>query len=487
MFAADRALNFRQAVRLIALAAVLLASPMAMAHPLSQGAIDVVVNADRITVRARVTTEEVQVTNSHTGDNPLPGPWAATDREAFDKHAAYLAAHLHFTADGKTLVGRVLDVRPPEDLSNLSVSSAVYELEYPLPISSPRLVELTHDVLADARFPAGASWETAYNVNISQAGNAPCIALLTRNETVRLVCTWAGGQQAGPAGDDSAQSGKWPLFKTYCIHGIDHIMGTPAPGTWFPREDVGFDHLLFVTALVLSTKSLWDLIKVVTAFTLAHTITLSLAALKLVHVPESVSEPLIALSIVFIAVQNVFWPDQSRGWARLGAAFFFGLFHGLGFAGGLLETMKEMHGATIAVAILAFSLGVELAHQMVVLPLFGTLQLARRTLASEPGREGLSFNIQRFGSVAVSLGGLFYLVIALRESFSPMTAAGIVGALFLFVGAPLVLLRVLIKKRAVVLESGQGFPVRLLDPNGQPDAMPNAPECAPGPLSERTP
>jgi hypothetical protein len=137
-----------------------------------------------------------------------------------------------------------------------------------------------------------------------------------------------------------------------------------------------------------------------------------------VHVSERISEPLIALSIVFVAVQNVFWPRQSRGMVRLAAAFFFGLFHGLGFAGGLLETMQEMHGTTIFLAILGFSIGVELAHQMVVLPLFGGLKLLRHSRETELGRERLHFNVQRIGSAAISLMGALYLVEKLRMSFS---------------------------------------------------------------------
>jgi hypothetical protein len=382
----------------------------AIAHPLSQGVLDVVVNPDKITVRARVTTEEVQITNSSTAENPLPAPWAATGAEAFERHADYLAAHLHFIVDGKPLTGRVLTVSQPEDTSNLKTSSAVYTLEYPLRSPSPRIIQIRQDALVDAHFSAGQSWETIYFVTISQPDCPVTQGLLSRNDQISFIT-------ANPTGEQATATTRAHLFGAYCIHGINHILGQPVAGS-LRRTGIGFDHLLFVTALVLSTKSLWDLIKVVSAFTLAHTITLSLAALKLVHVPEAVSEPLISLSIVFVAVQNVFWPDQSRGALRLAAAFFFGLFHGLGFAGGLLETMQEMHGSTIFLAILAFSLGVELGHQIVVLPLFAILTLVRKSRPTEPAQERLHFNVQRFGSAAISLAGLFYLVVALRLSFA---------------------------------------------------------------------
>src|SRR5205807_1459282 len=82
-------------------------------------------------------------------------------------------------------------------------------------------------------------------------------------------------------------------------------------------------------------------------FTVAHTLTLALSVLNIVTLGERVVEPMIAASIVFVAVQNVFWPRQSRGWTRLAVAFAFGLFHGLGFAGGLKEAMAGMPRAAL--------------------------------------------------------------------------------------------------------------------------------------------
>ena len=160
---------------------------------------------------------------------------------------------------------------------------------------------------------------------------------------------------------------------------------------------------------MLAATTLWELIKVVSAFTLAHTITLTLAAMNVIHLPERIVEPLIAASIVFVAIQNVFWPRQARGWSRLAAAFFFGLFHGLGFAGGLLDAMREMPSGTMFVAIFAFSLGVEAGHQMVVLPLFARMKSIRHAQPSVVARTHLSMALQRIGSAGISLAGLYYL------------------------------------------------------------------------------
>ena len=200
------------------------------------------------------------------------------------------------------------------------------------------------------------------------------------------------------------RTGSESLFKAFFYHGVRHIL-------------TGYDHLLFVSALVLAATTLWDLIKVVSAFTLAHTITMTLAAMNLIHLPEWVVEPLIAASIVFVAIQNVFWPRQARGWSRLGAAFFFGLFHGLGFAGGLLDAMREMQSGTMFLAILAFSIGVETGHQMVVLPLFALLKTVRNAQPNVVARTHLSMALQRIGSAGISVAGIYYLCLALAGRF----------------------------------------------------------------------
>ncbi len=164
---------------------------------------------------------------------------------------------------------------------------------------------------------------------------------------------------------------------------------------------------------MLGAATFWDLIKVVTVFTLAHTITLTLSVLNIVRLPSHIVEPMIAGSIVFVALSNVLWPKRTRGTARLATAFFFGLFHGLGFAGGLLDAMDGMNGVAVGLAIAAFSLGVELGHQMVVLPVFCGLKLARRVRADDAGREWISLAMMRAGSVMICVAGVFYLHAAL--------------------------------------------------------------------------
>jgi hydrogenase/urease accessory protein HupE len=384
----------------------------AWAHPLSQGSLDVVIRPDRVEIRARVTLEEVSVTNMLATRDPLrPAPSGASI-EAFEEHARYLVDHLRLTADDKPLVGRVVRVVPPENGPGNGAGAAqnqraTYELEYLPPaggLNSAKNMQLTHNVLTDVEFILGMKWEASYVVRIGQADRAASEGLLlVAGKPITFDLDWREPSAAASA--QAARIDRGRMFGEFVRHGVHHIL-------------TGYDHLLFISALVLATTRLWELVKVVTAFTLAHTITLALASLNWVHLPGRVVEPMIAASIVFVAVQNVFWPRQSRGWGRLGAAFFFGLFHGLGFAGGLLQAMQEMPVSSKLLAIAAFSLGVEAGHQMIVLPLFGALKLARKTRDDEAAKERLSLFAQRLGSAAVSLAGMFYLFIALWTSLA---------------------------------------------------------------------
>ena len=116
-----------------------------------------------------------------------------------------------------------------------------------------------------------------------------------------------------------------------------------------------------------------------------------------------------------MALQNIFWPQRSRGWSRLAVAFFFGLFHGLGFAGGLLDLMHQMQKETVLLALLGFSVGVEAGHQMVLLPLFATLKAARQLRTDIVARTRFARVLQRLGSVGIATAGVYYLCVALTE------------------------------------------------------------------------
>lgn len=160
----------------------------------------------------------------------------------------------------------------------------------------------------------------------------------------------------------------WSVVKTYTVLGIEHII-------------FGIDHLLFVLALIIITKGLRKIIKTVTAFTLAHSITLSLAVLGVVNFPGPPVEAVIALSIVFLAVEIL---KKAQGKESLTSqkpwlvAFSFGLLHGFGFARALAEV--GLPQSEIPLALAFFNVGVELgqiAFVLVVSLALGLLAIRR--------------------------------------------------------------------------------------------------------------
>ena len=175
----------------------------------------------------------------------------------------------------------------------------------------------------------------------------------------------------------------------YLMHGIEHIL-------------FGFDHLLFVLALILIVRSGRMLLWTITAFTVAHSITLSLATLGVVRVPGPPVEASIALSILLLAHEIV---RSQRGEAGLTArwpwlvAFSFGLLHGFGFAGALAEI--GLPQGDIPLALFSFNIGVEIGQLMFVGLVLGALAGARRIHpAAVFERHALRVAIYAIGSVA---------------------------------------------------------------------------------------
>src|SRR5437764_8328489 len=297
------------------------------------------------------------------------------------KHGDYLIAHLRLAADGRPLDGRVVKVPAEAD------GRPVYEIEYRIAGGAPARIAFEEDVLREFEFAPGNPWEASYVVRARRDGESPIEGLLltSREPLVLDVNALASGS--------ASRLDRARMAKEYIRHGIMHILS-------------GYDHLLFIAALALAVATLWDLVRVISAFTLAHSITLTFSVLNIVRLPSNIVEPMIAASIVFVALQNVIVPEKSRGAGRLLVAFFFGLFHGLGFAGGLLAAMEGMAGLTIGMAIVAFSLGIEIGHQIVVVPIFCALKIAR-TLCRGSIRP--TEYVLRYGSVAICLAGIFYL------------------------------------------------------------------------------
>ncbi len=184
----------------------------------------------------------------------------------------------------------------------------------------------------------------------------------------------------------------------YLVTGVEHIF-------------LGYDHVAFLLAIVLWARRLIPVVKIVTAFTVAHSLTLSLAALDILVIPTRIVEPAIAASIVVVAAENFFSRDADRRWR---VAFLFGLIHGFGFAGALREI--GLPPGAIVPALSAFNIGVEIGQVAIValmLPILGLLDRVTATDRTKPVRSArLVYGL----SAAIGLLGGYWLLARMSEA-----------------------------------------------------------------------
>jgi len=229
-----------------------------------------------------------------------------------------------------------------------------------------------HVSVSAALFPYDPLHQTF--VNIYENGALARQEIL---EAGRTECQFATG----------VDPGAFAVVRRFVASGIHHIL-------------IGPDHLLFLVGLLLLGGSWTRLLLVVSAFTVAHSITLSLAALQILNVPASVTEPAIALSIVYVGIDNLLVRGGRD--ARTWIAFGFGLIHGFGFANVLREMALPREALIWSLA--SFNVGVEIGQLAVVLMVAAALGAIRRR------SERASRQIATAGSVAVAAAGAYWFV-----------------------------------------------------------------------------
>lgn len=197
-----------------------------------------------------------------------------------------------------------------------------------------------------AKCPGGLSGGTIHVTGLS----VTMVDVLVRLERLDGSTEVTRLTPSSPSFVVAAEAGAVGVARTYTVLGVEHIL-------------TGIDHLLFVLALVIVTRGGWKLVKTVTAFTVSHSITLTLATLGYVHIPQRPVEAVIALSIVFVAAEILRGRQGNVGITARApwlVALMFGLMHGLGFASGLKDA--GLPDAHIPTALLFFSIGVEAGH-----------------------------------------------------------------------------------------------------------------------------
>jgi hydrogenase/urease accessory protein HupE len=255
---------------------------------------------------------------------------------------------------GETRYGRIADLSPKVDRqfgkflrsfvdgATIRFDGRTVEPKVEMAPPDPEALPGRATLRLHGPIPGGAQRFTWQDANA--VGSYPLVAQNEGDESAFWL--WLNGGASSPPLSLAAAvvpPTRAEVIRQYLALGFTHIV---------PQ---GPDHILFVLGIFLLSRRLKPILQQVTAFTVAHTLTLGLSIYGLVSLPPSIVEPLIALSIVFVAVENVLTPELKP--SRIALVFGFGLLHGLGFAGVLSQL--GLPRAEFLTALLSFNLGVE--------------------------------------------------------------------------------------------------------------------------------
>lgn len=353
----------------------------ALAHPMSVSSSRVVVDGAHVELdlRCQALTLVESVSIDENGDRRV----SADEIEASkDEIARYVLAGYRLKADlgsenggERWLAGRLESVKLGEGVASEvtgkeSLVDFVFRFEAPAPL---RRITIDMNVFRESDPLHRDHTQIVWN------GAAPEARVLWVEDP-----TWAFTPSTKPRG----------VLGSYVALGIEHIL-------------TGYDHIAFLVALVVASRRLRSILAVVTAFTLAHSITLALASLGYVRLSSSIVEPAIAASIAYVALRNVFGKRTRTLWPE---AFGFGLVHGLGFAGSIAETLAS-EPQKIA-ALFGFNAGVEIGQLAIVAVLCATLALlaARARREDEETRTLAPRWVRLPASSIVGVLGLYWFV-----------------------------------------------------------------------------
>ena len=320
----------------------------AAAHEVRPAIADVAVTATSVDITIRAPLEPIIAGMDlqgleDTSLSPLAGTYdalraddPATLEAALRSAWPDIAARITLLAGTARLDPRIVAVTVPEagDLS--------------LPRDST--LQISADLPADGT-PVQIGWDSSFgSVVVRQVGGG--------DQAYTAILQGGTLSEALPR-DGYATEGVLPVFARFIVSGFEHIV---------PK---GLDHILFVLGLFFFSRRVRPLLGQVTAFTLAHTTTLALASLQIVSIPAAVVEPLIAASIVYVAVENIL--GGRMGLTRLAVVFCFGLLHGLGFASVLSDV--GLQEGRFAVSLIGFNIGVELGQLSIIAAAFVAVAL----------------------------------------------------------------------------------------------------------------
>jgi hydrogenase/urease accessory protein HupE len=346
----------------LALSVLILVSlvPTVCAHPVPFSYLDLRLNAERIegTLVAHIV-DLAHDLNLESPEKLLDASFAESQKEAI---SALIRARLKVLVDGQTADLEVLGVEPVPDRQALSFELRLNTNAKPAALRIQCLL-----------FPYEPEHQTF--LNVYEDDRLAHQEIFTLDHQIFVYRT--GDRQSWTS-----------VLKEFIPAGIYHIFTGP-------------DHILFIVGLLLMGGSLLRLLSIVTAFTIAHSITLSLAALNIIDPPARLIEPAIALSIIYVGIDNLMVGKTGRD-MRAWIAFFFGFVHGFGFAGVLREF--GLPREALGWSLFSFNFGVEIGQACIVVVVASLLAAIRKRNQELAGR------ILKVGSVCVILAGTWWFI-----------------------------------------------------------------------------
>ncbi len=356
---------------------------IAAPHSLGQSYLFISVYTDGIEGRLEITTADLS--------RVMDVPWGVDERLPLDslevyraQIEAYVAQHLAIASEGRPLTVTFTNM----DVRDIEVAEFVL-LDFDLTgyTEPPRFLDVTYSVIFD---------QIPTHRNLFVIENNARTGVFDSEQPLLIFSPSTPEQQV-----DLASPSKWRAFLAFIWLGVWHI--------W-----IGIDHILFLIALILPSvlrredkrwvpvprfrAALYNIVAIITFFTIAHSITLALAALEVVTLPARLVESIIAGSIAIAALHNIYPIFTGRDWV---IAFVFGLFHGFGFANVLGEI--GLGGGALVLSLLGFNLGVELGQVAIIVVVFPVLFMLRR-------QSWYSTVLLRYGSMLLMAIALFWFV-----------------------------------------------------------------------------
>lgn len=317
------------------------------------------IQVDQGVIRYSLQLDMYDLRVSITPDDPEIGTWTEETLAPFIKNekkavADYLLSGIKLYADSIPLDGKLTDLKL--DMTQ-DQPFADATLEFPL-LMQPEHLILAYNIVFDDRDQFHNNF---VNLTMNDKKQTTVLTYETREIELGKLTFWRAVEQ-------------------YFILGIEHLL-------------TGYDHILFLIGLLIGARSVKQILMVVTSFTAAHTITLLLSSLGVIQLPGKIVEPIIALSIIYVALTSLFRKEGATK-HNVWLAFGFGLIHGFGFAG----TLSEMRLDTrqFFSSLLTFNVGIETAQVLLVLLLFPLIRYARRW---KPSMATIASCISLFGFI----------------------------------------------------------------------------------------